>query len=72
MHPRNSQNLKSYKQKAGETLREYIRRFFKQCNELPDFVDADVIRAFISGMTNEALDHELGRMQQAMDDAGVA
>ena len=45
----------------GETLREYIRRFSKQCNELLDIVDADVIRVFISGTTNEALIHELGR-----------
>jgi hypothetical protein len=44
-----------------ETLREYIRHFFKQCNELPDIVDADVIGAFISGTTNESLVHELGR-----------
>jgi hypothetical protein len=51
LRPRNSWNLKAYKKKAGETLREYIRRFFKQCNEIPDIVDADVIRAFISGMT---------------------
>ena len=45
----------------GETLREYIHRFSKQCNELPNIVDADVIRAFISSTTNEALIHELGR-----------
>jgi hypothetical protein len=34
--------------------------FSKQCNELPDIVDADVIGAFISGTANEALLHELG------------
>jgi hypothetical protein len=45
---------------VGETLREYIRCFSKQCNELPDIVDADVIRVFISDMTNKALVHELG------------
>ena len=51
--PRNSWDLKVYKQKAGETLREYFHRLYKQCNELPDIVDADMIRAFISGMTND-------------------
>jgi hypothetical protein len=61
VRPGNSWDLKACKHKAGETLCEYIRRFSKQCNELPDIVDADVIRAFISGTTNEALVHELGR-----------
>jgi hypothetical protein len=44
---------------VGETLCEYNHRFSKQGNELPDTMDADVIGAFISGMTNEALDHEI-------------
>ena len=43
-----------------------IRRFSKQCNELPDTVDADMIGAFIFGMTNEALVHELGRSKPWM------
>ena len=35
VHLRNSWDLKAAcKQKAGETLREYIRHFSKQCNEL--------------------------------------
>ena len=50
----------------GETLREYIRRFSKQCNKLPDIVDADVIGVFISGTTNEALVHELGCCKSQM------
>ena len=37
-----------------------IHRFSKECNELPDIVDADVIGAFIFGTTNEALVHEFG------------
>lgn len=42
----------------GETLREYIRRLSKQCNDLPN-----VIGAFIAGTTNESLVHELGHNQ---------
>ena len=61
MRPKNSWDLKAYKQKVGETLCEYIRRFSKQCNELPDIVDTDMIGAFISGTSNEALIHELER-----------
>jgi hypothetical protein len=64
VHPRNSWDLKAYKQRAGETLCEYIRHFSKKCNELPDIVDADMMRTFISGTTNEALIHELGHYQQ--------
>ena len=40
-----------------ETLRGYLR----QCNELPDVADADVIGAFLSGTTYESLVHKLGR-----------
>ena len=61
MHPRNSWDLKACKQKDGETLCEYIYHFSKQCNELPNIVDADVIGAFIFGTTNEALIHKHGR-----------
>ena len=60
-HPRNPWDLKKYHQKAGETLRGYIRRFSRQCNELPNVADADVIGAFLSGMTCESLVHKLGR-----------
>lgn len=60
VHPGNSWDFKACKQKAGETLREYVHHFSKWCNELPDIVDADVIGAFISSKSNEALVHELG------------
>jgi hypothetical protein len=39
----------------------YIPRFSKQCNELPDVADTDIIRAFLSGTTYEFLVHKLGR-----------
>jgi hypothetical protein len=35
-----------------------------QCNELPDIVDVDMIRMFISSTTNEALVHELRHCKQ--------
>ena len=54
-HPRNPWDLKNYRQKADETLRGYIRRFSRQCTELPNVVDADVIGAFLSGTTCESL-----------------
>ena len=57
---RNSWDLKNCWQKAGETLRGYIRRFSQQCNELPNIVDTDVIGAFLSGTTYESLVHKLG------------
>ena len=59
--PRNTWVLKNYRQKAGETLHGYIRRFSRQCNKLPNVADADVIGAFLSGMTYKSLVHKLGR-----------
>jgi hypothetical protein len=53
--------LKNYQQKSGKTLHEYIHRFSRQCNELPDVTDTDVIRASLSGTTCESLVHKLGR-----------
>ena len=59
--PGNPWDLKNCRQKAGETLREYIRRFSRQCNELPNVADADAIGAFLSGTTCKSLVHKLGR-----------
>ena len=60
VHVGNSWDLKSCKQKANEILREYIRLFSQQCNELPDIVDADVVAAFLSGTTCRSPVHKLG------------
>ena len=49
-----------------ETLREYIRCFSKQCNDLPDIMHVDVIGAFIFCMTNKALVHEHGHYKPRM------
>ena len=59
--PGNPWDLKNCRQKADETLRGYIRRFSRQCNELLNIADADVIGAFLSGTTYESLVHKLGR-----------
>ena len=59
--PRNSWDLRNYRQRANETIRGYIQRFSKKHNELPNITDANVISAFIRGMTYEAPIHVLGR-----------
>ena len=59
--PGNIWDMKNCRQKSRETLREYIRCFSKQCNELLDVADADVIGAFLSRTTCESLVHKLGR-----------
>jgi hypothetical protein len=61
MRPGNSWDLRSCKQKPGESLRDYIRRFSKQHTELPNITDSDVIMAFLSGTTCKELVRELGR-----------
>ena len=60
VRPGNSWDLKSCQQEPNESLRDYIRRFSKQCNSHPDVVDADVISAFLSETTCESLIHKLG------------
>ena len=59
--PGNPWDLMNYRQKVGETLRGYIRRFSRQCNELPNVAAADLIGVFLSGTTYESLVHTLGR-----------
>jgi hypothetical protein len=61
VHPGNSWDLRSCRQQPGESLREYIRRFSKQCTELPNITDLDVIGAFLAGTTCRDLVSKLGR-----------
>jgi hypothetical protein len=61
MRPGNSWDLRSCKQKPGESLRDYIRCFSKQRTELPNIIDSDIIIAFLSGTTCKELVRELGR-----------
>lgn len=63
VRPGNAWDLKSCRQKAGETLRDYIRRFSNKCHQLPKVGDAEVISAFLSGTSCRDLVHELGRDQ---------
>jgi hypothetical protein len=55
MCPSNSWDLRSCKQKPGESLWDYIRRFSKQRTELPNITDSDIIMAFLSGTTCKEL-----------------
>jgi hypothetical protein len=55
VHPENSWDLKSCEQEPGESLWDYIRRFSRQCNSLPD-----VVGAFLTGTTCKSRDHKLG------------
>ena len=61
VRPRNSQDLKNCRQKSDESLRDFIRRFSKQCTEVPNIIVSDVIGAFIASTTCKELVHELGR-----------
>jgi hypothetical protein len=60
VRPANSWDLRSYKQKPGESLRDYIRCFSKQRTELSNITDSDIIMAFLSRTTCKELDQELG------------
>ena len=61
IRPGNSWDLSKCKQKSRESLREYARRFSKQCTELPHIPDHDIILAFVSGTTCKDLVRELGQ-----------
>jgi hypothetical protein len=61
VRPGNSWDLRSCRQQPGESLRDYIRRFSKQCTELPNVTDSDVIGAFLAGTTCRDLVNKLGR-----------
>lgn len=42
-------------------MRDYTRRFSRQCNKLTNLADVDVVSAFISRNTSETLVHKLGQ-----------
>jgi hypothetical protein len=51
VRPGNSWDLRSCRQRPGESLWDYIRRFSKQRTELPTITDSDVIGAFLADTT---------------------
>jgi hypothetical protein len=61
VRPGNSWDLRSCRQRPGESLRDYILRFSKQRTELPNITDSDVIGAFLAGPTCRDLVSKLGR-----------
>ena len=61
VRPGNSWDLKSCRQKLNESLRDFIRRFSKQCTELPSVGDSKIVQAFLSSTTCRDLVRELGR-----------
>jgi hypothetical protein len=56
MRPRNSWDLRSCRQQPGESLQEYIWRFSKQCTELPNITDSDVIGRKTPTKASELMD----------------
>ena len=65
VRPSNSWDLKGCRQKPNESLRDYVRRFSKQCTELPSVTHVEVINAFLEGTTCRNLVHELARSRPA-------
>ena len=64
MRPGNSW-VKGCRQKPNESLRDYVRRFSKQCTELPSVTHVEVINAFLEGTTCRNLVHKLARSRPA-------
>jgi hypothetical protein len=56
-----SWDLCNYRQRSDETQYEYVQRFSKKRNELPNIMDTNVINAFTYDTTYEALIHTLRR-----------
>ena len=65
VRPGNSWDLKGCRQKPNESLRGYVRRFSKQCTELPSVTHVVVIEVFLEGTTCWNLVHELVRRRPA-------
>ena len=60
-HPGNSWDLRSCRQEDNESLRDYIRRFSRLYNTLPNITGSDAVNAFTTGTSCRTLVHKLGR-----------
>jgi hypothetical protein len=61
VRPGNPWDLKGCRYKPGESLLEYIQRFFRKCHELTKIYDTDIISTFWSSTSYQTLVHELDR-----------
>jgi hypothetical protein len=65
VRPGNSWDLRACNQKPGESLRDFIRCFFKCCTELSSVAQSEIVHAFLEGTTCRDLMCELGRSPPA-------
>nr|CAB3471350.1 unnamed protein product [Digitaria exilis] len=61
VRPGNTWDLRGCRQKPGESLRDFIRRFSKRCTELPNITDHQIIHSFLESTTCYSLVCKLGR-----------
>ena len=60
-------DLARLRQKSDESLRDYIRRFCDKKMTIPNIPDQQVISAFMGGLRNDDLVHEIGHRNRNLD-----
>ena len=63
--PGNKIDLRQIKQKEGETLRDYLRRFFEKKATIVDISEADVIECFQNRLYDRRTYQDFGRRRPA-------